>query len=537
MTENQLSSLPSDEKDSFVAAVEASASRHTPYWKSHSDEALDLVRELTGHELPDLPDRDRPSDTASGRRAWIIRVKLASGERDTQESLRNGDTRVFWDLDIAPGSTLATVKAAMSGKYPDASNNWIGNQSGSLHRFITRVEVDDVVLMPDGSDLYVGTVTSDAEFDADGSEWSRQVQWEPVAIERGDVSAALYSRLRSLLTITEITELLPELLGYMGESPEGTPNTTGEQHDIRLTLVDDDLAKDLMLDRDWLAEIVDMLQHERQLIFYGPPGTGKTFLARKLADHLTNESGSYKVVQFHPSYSYEDFVEGFRPRVENGDLTYELTPGPLKLLAEAARENPTEPYLLIIDEINRGNLAKIFGELYYLLEYREDSLVLQYGSAEEDEFSLPKNLFVIGTMNTADRSIAMVDAAIRRRFQFIEFSPNKEPISQLLTEWLKTNSSSEEPALLLSELNRRLGDDDYAIGPSYLMNENAKTQAGLERIWKNSIMPLLTEHFYGRHGEASRFELSELQRAIRKETVIEVGVPELDGSDFDDADS
>ena len=539
MSAKQLAKLSPDQRELFVEAAAASAERFTPFWKNHSVEALDLIRDLSGEELPDLPIREGSTTHTADRRAWIIRVKLANGERDTEQSLENGDTRVFWDLDVPPGSTLAEVKAAMAEKHPDATNNWIGNQAGSLHRFVTRVDVDDVVLMPDGSDLYFGTVTGDAEFDAEEVEWSRPVEWEQASVERGDVSPALYSRLRSLLTITEITELMPELLGYMGESDESdVTQALTDQADLRLTSVDDDLAKDLMLNRDWLSEIVGMLQRDRQLIFYGPPGTGKTYLARKLADHVTNEAGSYKVVQFHPSYSYEDFVEGFRPRVEKGSLTYELTPGPLKLLAEAARENPTEPYLLIIDEINRGNLAKIFGELYYLLEYRNDSLVLQYGSAEEDEFSLPKNLFVIGTMNTADRSIAMVDAAIRRRFQFIEFSPSKAPISNLLSEWLKTNGSSDEPARLLNELNERLGDADYAIGPSYMMNEGVQTEEGLERIWKYSIMPLLVEHFYGRPGATDQFELAALRQAIRStgETITDAddlveGEPVVDGDE------
>jgi 5-methylcytosine-specific restriction protein B len=220
------------------------------------------------------------------------------------------------------------------------------------------------------------------------------------------------------------------------------------------------------------------------------------------------------MVQFHPSYSYEDFVEGFRPRVTDGQMTYELSPGPVKNLADAARQNPNDPYFLIIDEINRGNLAKIFGELYYLLEYRDESLILQYGSTTDDEFSLPKNLFVIGTMNTADRSIAMVDAAIRRRFYFVEFSPTEKPISGLLREWLKRERIDEGVALLLEELNQRLDDTDYSIGPSYLMTERVGQQRELERIWKHAIMPLLTEHFYGQPGAVERFELSVLQRAV-----------------------
>lgn len=518
----------------LVEASTRTAPRDTPYWKGHSPAALDMIRDMSGRELPDPGPR---TDSAkSGQRAWIVRVKRDDGNVDSAGSLEQGDTRIFWSLDVAPGSSVEVIKAAFRAEDPDISAYLLGNMAGNVHRFISRAQPGDVVLMPDGSDLYFGTVTSDAEYLRDVGEWRRTVDWNDEPVDRGEVSPALYSRLRSLLTVTEITELLPEVNGYLlgGEVTEVI--AAAPVANVQLAPIDDDLAKDWMLDREPLSEIAHLLGRKQQIIFYGPPGTGKTYLAQKLAEHFTADGGSYKLVQFHPSYSYEDFVEGFRPQVGvDGTLTYELTPGPLRLLAEAARENPGEPYLLIIDEINRGNLAKIFGELYYLLEYREQSLVLQYGSADEDEFSLPENLYVIGTMNTADRSIAMVDAAIRRRFNFFEFTPSKPPISGLLRTWLASKQLDDEPALLLDELNRRLDDEDYAIGPSYLMNDDVKTQAGLERIWKYSIMPLLFEHFYGQRGATDRFELAALQAAIRPEPAAAV-VPDI-SAETDDAGS
>ena len=133
-----------------------------------------------------------------------------------------------------------------------------------------------------------------------------------------------------------------------------------------------------------------------QLIFYGPPGTGKTYLATRLARHLT-EDGAVKLVQFHPSYTYEDFFEGFRPSPGgDGSLTFTLRAGPFRDFAEVAAANPSTAYILIIDEINRANLAKVFGELYFLLEYRDSSISLHY--SPDKEFTLPQNLFIIGTM-------------------------------------------------------------------------------------------------------------------------------------------
>ena len=523
-------------EEEILQAVRDSATRDTNYWKSHSEDALDVIRAISGRELPDLPPRDK-ARPARGQQAWIIRVKRDDGQIDSAGSLERGDTRVFWSLDVPPDSSLDVIRAALREQNPEMSNHSLGNQAGSIFRFVTKVQPGDLVLMPDQDELYLGTIAGSAEYLSADGEWARPVEWMEEPVERADVSPALYSRLRSLLTITEISELAPELLVYLaGEDSFEADSLSSVTTDTRLAQIDDDLAKDWMLDGAWLNEIIGLLEQKRQIIFYGPPGTGKTYLAEKLARHLTSDPSSYKIVQFHPSYSYEDFVEGFRPRVDAGALTYELKPGPLKLLADEARQNPGEPYVLIIDEINRGNLAKIFGELYYLLEYREQSLVLQYGSADEDEFSLPENLFVIGTMNTADRSIALVDAAIRRRFNFMEFSPVKEPIANLLSEWLKQNDGSELPAKLLAELNRRLDDDDYAIGPSYLMNKDALTQGGLERTWKYSIMPLLDEHFFGRVGATEQFTLPELQAALEGQISVGSDDEQLIETDADEAE-
>jgi 5-methylcytosine-specific restriction protein B len=182
----------------------------------------------------------------------------------------------------------------------------------------------------------------------------------------------------------------------------------------------------------WLQEVVDLLEEKGQVVFYGPPGTGKTFVALVLAEEITRDGGQFRIVQFHPSYSYEDFVGGFRPVEDDGvyGVRYRRTDGPLRELAATAAGDPAHPYVLIVDEINRGNIPKIFGELLFLLEYRQKAVRLQYWP--EEEFSLPSNLFLIGTMNTADRSIALVDAALRRRFYFVPFIPTAPPVSNVL---------------------------------------------------------------------------------------------------------
>ncbi len=256
--------------------------------------------------------------------------------------------------------------------------------------------------------------------------------------------------------------------------------------------------------KNWVADTLAVLENRKQIIFYGPPGTGKTFIAQALVDSYEPEDpaeelpGShFEIVQFHPSYTYEDFFEGYRPSTTSPEdkdssqqsLSFTLKPGPLKRLADRACLEPTRPFFLVIDEINRGNIAKIFGELYFLLEYRDRAITLQYSDAA---FSLPENLFIIGTMNTVDRSIATVDSAIRRRFAFVELSPRKEP-----TRGALARSGNSVGAQLQEELNSRLSDRgaDLSVGPSYFFG--LTTQESLQQVWDYDILPLLVDYFYG----------------------------------------
>ena len=280
-----------------------------------------------------------------------------------------------------------------------------------------------------------------------------------------------------------------------------------------LPSIDAELAAQLYLPAAWLGGLVDMLEEKKQLILYGPPGTGKTLVAQRLGKHIANHGGGYRLVQFHPSYTYEDFFEGYRPqlRAEEGVLGFELVHGALRELAAEAAGKPSVPYLLIIDEINRGNIAKVFGELYFLLEYRDESIRLQYSRGEQ--FSLPQNLFLLGTMNTADRSIALVDSALRRRFLFLEMSPTKAPVENVLEQWLSAHDHDPDAAMLLRALNTAIDDDDFSIGPSYFITRDGSLP-DLERIWANAIMPLLHDRYYGTAEDVGRFELAALRRRL-----------------------
>ena len=269
------------------------------------------------------------------------------------------------------------------------------------------------------------------------------------------------------------------------------------------------LADELLVDRAFLRRIETLLDDKRQAIFQGPPGTGKTYVARKLAACLAGSAERVRLVQFHPSYAYEDFVQGFRPTLKDGQPSFELTNGPLLDAAEAARTKPDEKHFLVIDEINRGNLSKVFGELYYLLEYREAEMRLQYSSKP---FALPENLFIIGTMNTADRSIALVDLALRRRFHFVGFHPDKPPVKGLLTRWLKKNAPEYGwIAGCVDRANELLGERQAAIGPSYFMKRHLDNDM-VRLIWEHNVLPYVEEHLYGEQDRLAEFNLDALHR-------------------------
>ncbi len=297
------------------------------------------------------------------------------------------------------------------------------------------------------------------------------------------------------------------------------------------------LAEELLLEgRGFLDDLVSLLDDKGQAILYGPPGTGKTYLARGLARALAPDPDRRMLVQFHPSTSYEDFFEGYRPETgADGALAYRLTPGPLALLAEKAAADPGRRHVMVIDEINRANLPKVLGELLFLFEYRDESVRTLY--RPDQPFRLPPNLQFVGTMNTADRSIALIDAALRRRFQFVPFFPDRGPASGLLERWLRANNEPEWVGVLVDmvndDLTHALGGSHLLLGASHFMKPGLDRDR-LRQIWEYNIEPFIEDQFFGDPAQIDRFRFDAVLGRYRERT----GDPSVDptGSEPDGPD-
>lgn len=270
----------------------------------------------------------------------------------------------------------------------------------------------------------------------------------------------------------------------------------------------DDFSAKTHIDPEELRRWVRAVERKKQAVFYGPPGTGKTFVAERMARHLIGGTdGFFEVVQFHPAYSYEDFMQGLRPTATaQGSLQFKMEQG--RFLSFCARAQSRKgPCVLIIDEINRANLARVFGELMYLLEYREMSVPLAGGGC----LRIPDNVRLIGTMNTADRSIALVDHALRRRFAFIPLYPQYD----VLRKFHGSEDLDPEPLIqLLQRVNRAIGDRHYEVGISFFLQRSLTSN--LEDIWRMEIEPYLEEYFFDQPTKVDEFRWDKVASQVMR---------------------
>ncbi len=374
---------------------------------------------------------------------------------------------------------FATKKEILEALGANSSGGQMWNHALALWEFCRVMKEGDIVIAKKGNTSFIGygIVTGPYVFDANLEfchsrtvHWAKSGSWAADLADKQKVGAKIV--IKTLTDITKYPTYVSELRNMLG--------------------IDDVVPTGGYLPT---AELPSL-----NVILHGPPGTGKTF---RLIDKYSKLFGAggfansdrIKVVTFHQSYSYEDFVEGIRPGLSGpaDGVTYKIEDGVFKTIALRAARDLANKYAILIDEINRGNVASIFGELITLIEDDKRqgsknavSVVLPYS---RDRFAVPPNLYIIGTMNTADRSIEALDTALRRRFSFIELTPD----STLLSE----NVEGVNLRLLLDTMNRRIElllDRDHCIGHSFLMG--IATIAELRRAFQNRVMPLLREYFF-----------------------------------------
>lgn len=270
----------------------------------------------------------------------------------------------------------------------------------------------------------------------------------------------------------------------------------------------DDFLNEVYMTEERYETLVNVLRNKKNIILQGAPGVGKTFAARRLAWSMMGEKDDSRIefVQFHQNYSYEDFMMGYKP-VEDG---FELKYGIFYRFCQKAANQPNKEFFFIIDEINRGNMSKIFGELLMLIEkdYRGTKMTLAYNGLP---FSVPKNLYIIGMMNTADRSLAMIDYALRRRFSFFEIEPGFDSQGFISYQNGLNSETLDELISKVKELNRKIAADKslgrgFCIGHSYFCGRDVCTDEWLHSVVDYDILPMLSEYWFDDENEFQRWK-------------------------------
>ena len=416
--------------------------------------------------------------------------------------------------DLSSYATKQGLKAQMLQTYPE--NGTQKNDIHALWQFANEMKPGDVVFVKKGKAEIVGrgVVTGNYVYDAEGSDYPniREVRWTHTG--QWPVDERLPMKTLTDVTYKQVFVTLMESSFFDSEEAAAI-----EEMPVSLTEYSVEIfLEEVYMDRERYDAIVGLLKTKKNIIMQGAPGVGKTYAAKRLAYSMmgVKDVSRVKLIQFHQSYSYEDFIEGYRP----SGAGFELVKGAFYSFCKKAADDEENAYFFIIDEINRGNLSKIFGELFMLIESdkRGNELQLLYS---RELFSVPTNVHIIGMMNTADRSLAMLDYALRRRFAFVELSPAFD--SDGFRKYCAGLDNPRFEALVreVESLNRAIAEDEslgdgFCIGHSYFCNMEADscTDAALDSIVDYELIPMLKEYWFDEPGKV-RDWTDRLRRSLR----------------------
>ena len=466
----------------------------------------DQPKERTHPKIDAVADEDVETP-----RYWIY----SPGDRATiwDECYNNGFMAIGWDEigDLKAFQSKEEMKQRMKEVYdPNLSYKMAAH---ATWQFANEIKPGDIVFAKKGMYLVIGRGIVESEYIFDPSRSSykhvRKVKWT----HKGEWKHPGQAVMKTLTDITPYTDYVGKLNALFESDTEETVDIA----EVDYPAYDpEQFLKEVYMDEDSYETLVDLVRTKKNVILQGAPGVGKTYAAKRLAYSMieAKDPNRVKMVQFHQSYSYEDFIMGFRPSEEG----FELKRGVFYNFCKEAEIDSENEYFFIIDEINRGNLSKIFGELFMLIEADKRGVELQLLYSDE-RFSVPSNVHIIGMMNTADRSLAMLDYALRRRFAFFEMKPGFD--TEGFREYRERLASEKFNRLIscVESLNTAIADDEslgegFCIGHSYFCNLKAAADQTLSRIVEYELIPLLKEYWFDEPAKVKDWS-SKLRSAIK----------------------
>ncbi|WP_179151910.1 AAA family ATPase [Oceanobacillus senegalensis] len=435
-----------------------------------------------------------PSDVVNEKekRYWIYAP--GHGASKWEEFYSQGIMGIGWDKmgDLSQYSSKEEMKAKMKELY--GQEYTYVNIAHATWQFANELLPGDTIYVRKGTSKIIGRGIVESEYMYDPTrdeykhihkvDWNKNGEWEHPGKAVN----------KTLTDITSYTDYVQKLENLLDEDEDDTEERAVD-YDY---YTEEDFLHEVFMDEERYSRLVNLLKKKKNIILQGAPGVGKTFSAKRLAYSIMGEKDTSRVmlIQFHQSYSYEDFIMGYRPTNDG----FELAKGPFYEFCKKAEKDSDREYFFIIDEINRGNLSKIFGELLMLLEKdkRGQKLRLLYAN---ELFSVPKNVYILGMMNTADRSLAMIDYALRRRFAFFKLEPafDSKGFQRILSE---TNNPKFGPLVEeIKALNNYIKQDEslgngFQIGHSYLCADEEATDEWLSSVIEYELLPLLDEYWF-----------------------------------------